>query len=198
MSWQVEQEEERTWWGACTNTLGEELKQMVYAEYMGLMWENTGGPGPVIRMGERSIVDVGGGPASLLLKVETSGNRSVIDPCYYPSWTRERYEAAGVAFYKMKGEEFAQFFSNTWDECWIYNVLQHTEDPEAVIANARKAAKKIRLFEWIDMPVSPGHPHTLTEMDLTKWLRADRSQYRTVEVDERGAVGRAFTGVFYA
>lgn len=196
MSWHTEQEEERLWWAGCTNTLGEELKQMVYAEHMGLVWENVGGPGPVINMGTRSIVDIGGGPISLLLKVQTTGNRSVVEPCVYPSWTQKRYECAGIASYKLKGEEFAQFFSNTWDECWIYNVLQHTEDPEAVIANARKAAKKIRLFEWIDMPVSPGHPHTLTEADLAKWLRVQRSRYHTTDVNDRGAVGRAFTGIF--
>ena len=36
MSWKDDQEWEKNWWGNCTNTYGEEQKQLLYASRMGL------------------------------------------------------------------------------------------------------------------------------------------------------------------
>ena len=106
-----------------------------------------------------------------------------------------RYAAGGIGHLKIQGEKLHAFLSDdaSFDEAWIYNVLQHTEDPEQVIANARNVARLIRIFEWIETPVTPGHPHTLTEPNLRQWLGSPG----TVDfVNEGGAAGPAFYGVF--
>ena len=57
-----------------------------------------------------------------------------------------------------------------FDEVWIYNVLQHVMDPAVVIENAKRAGKIIRLFEWLEIGVAPGHPHNLLEDQMNEWL----------------------------
>lgn len=201
--WTDEQEFELGWWGNCVNTFGEELKQTVYASLMGISLLNQGGPGPVIDMEDKSIIDIGGGPCSMLLKTRTTGTKTLIEPCEYPDWVYERYTEASVHVYPyMKGEDFPKFFpgGTHWDECWIYNVLQHVEDPERIALNALHVADVVRVFEWIDMPVSPGHPHTLTEEKMNEWFAHEShpwgTQGRTYSLNESGCVGRAYAGVF--
>ncbi len=162
------QEFERDWWGDCGNTFGEETKQLVYASLMGIERSHDGSHSPYsFDMQGKKILDVGGGPVSLLLKCRNLGGGKVVDPCPYPEWTRDRYAAAGIAYARMPAEQMDE---SGWDEAWIYNVLQHVQDPEVIVRNARRAAKVVRLFEWVDVPPHEGHPHTLTAEALSKWL----------------------------
>jgi hypothetical protein len=191
---------ELDFWGDCANTLGEELKQLVYARYMGLTVE-PGGPGPVINLKGKSVLDIGGGPVSLLLKCVNRGVCWVVDPGDYPVWVSERYEFTGIGYDCNAGEALmddALIPQRTgWDEAWIYNVLQHVDDPELVLANARKAATLIRIFEWLDVPAYEGHPHELKADDLVSWLGWGSLKVDMVDhVDEYGAVGFAFFGAF--
>jgi 2-polyprenyl-3-methyl-5-hydroxy-6-metoxy-1,4-benzoquinol methylase len=116
-----------------------------------------------IDMKGAKVLDIGGGPTSLLLKC-VNKNGVVVDPLPLPAWVEERYRIAGITFCQMKGENIDLV---NFDECWIYNVLQHTENPQKVVENARRAAKLIRLFEWIDTPTNEGHPHSLNKGKLT-------------------------------
>lgn len=181
---------EAAWWGMCGNTFHEEQKQLVYAARLGLVADWTVGHPPVFHLDRRRVVDIGGGPASLLLKAQGKGNSVVIDPCPYPPWVRERYRACGIRLMRMRGEDS---WPGRYDEAWVYNVLQHVDDPERVIANARARAKIVRLFEWINMDAYPGHPHTLTSDELERWLGGKGF---AAYVDDSGAVGDAFYGVF--
>ena len=115
-----------------------------------------------------TVLDIGGGPSSLLLKCRNVKGM-VVDPCEYPRWVAMRYQAAGIGFHKISGEEM-MFNGDVFDEVWIYNVLQHTKDPELIIKNAQKIAPILHIFEWIDIPPHPGHPHMLTEENLNKWI----------------------------
>lgn len=179
----VHQEFERKWWGNCTNTFGEEAKQITYAHRMGLVNEKFGGwidgdhvegdAWPSYDMHGKSVLDIGGGPVSVLLKTRNAGRRVVVDPCLYPEWVSARYEAAGIEYVVEYGEHIDQLVAlhrTTFDEVWIYNVLQHTMDPEKIIQNARAIGKVVRIFEWIDTPPTLGHPHTLTKENLDRWL----------------------------
>lgn len=188
--WEKAQEWEKSWWGNCVNTTGEEKKQLLYARKMGLQFFHNGKSPYNIDMQGKSVLDVGGGPCSLLLKcVNVVG--SVYDPLKVPQWVRDRYTAAGIGFYNQKAEMMVNFNN---DEIWIYNVLQHVENPESVARNAQKAAKLIRLFEWIDTPTNIGHPHSLSEGKLNEWLGG----YGKVEqIDgEANCWGRAYYGIF--
>lgn len=168
--WAEAQRIEQSWWGDCANTYGEETKQIVYAERMGLVSATTpsGGFYPVYPLAGTSVIDIGGGPVSMLLKTVDGGSLLVLDPCDYPLWVYDRYHERGIATLAMPAEDYDCL--HAFDEAWLYNVLQHVQDPERVIDVARRCAKIIRIFEWVDIPAYPGHPHELKAADLDRWL----------------------------
>lgn len=177
---------EAAYWGDCTNTFDEERKHYVYARCMALDRRHFS-----FDVHDRRILDIGGGPASILLKtVKLKKEGKVCDPLRYPGWVYERYKVKNVKTEVVMGEDITE---TGWDEVWIYNVLQHTADPQRVIGNARRAAPMLRLFEWIDIPPHEGHPQMLTEPLLTEWL-GELGQVG--DFKESGCFGRAFYGVF--
>jgi 2-polyprenyl-3-methyl-5-hydroxy-6-metoxy-1,4-benzoquinol methylase len=193
MAWETDQEWERNWWGNCCNTYAEETKQLTYAHRMGLVNEPRDGMWPVYDLGEKTILDIGGGPTSMLLRTVNGKGKVVQDPCEYPDWVMERYATAGITYLRYPGEQRLEPV-DPFDEVWIYNVLQHTEDPETIIKNALEVGKLIRIFEWIDLPPHMGHPQELKAHLLLQWLGADHG---TIEqMNENGCNSRAFYGVF--
>jgi hypothetical protein len=195
MSWQDAQKWETDWHGNCVNTYGEEEKQLVYARRMGLKFSHDGKTPYNIKL-ERTVIDIGGGPASLLLKcVRPSGHAgvTVLDPMPLPEWVMARYRAAGVQVIRGKGED-VRVYATHYDEAWIYNCLQHTEDPAGVVARARECADLIRIFEWLDTPVNVGHLHTLTEQGLNEWLGGEGQTERLN--GQANCYGRCYYGIF--
>ncbi len=195
--WEEAQAWESKWHGgfngACSNSYAEEVKHLTYAYKMGLTAVSGEGQWPCYDLGGASVLDIGGGPVSILLKCFNTGQCRVADPCEFPSWVHGRYFASGIEFVSIKGEDLADW-SPQWDEAWIYNVLQHTQDPELIIMNARKLASTIRIIEWIDIPPHQGHPQELKEADLNKWLGGTGT---TEWLSENGCTGvRAYYGVF--
>lgn len=180
---------EKDWWGNCVNTFGEEAKQISYMYRMGLPVKPTNdGKWPAYDLEGKSVLDIGGGPVSMLLK-SINARGFVVDPCDYPEWVYERYRANNITYVRLAAEHFTEDKHAPFDEVWIYNVLQHTMDPEQIIKNARNLGKKIRIFEWVDTPASPGHPQVLTAEKLDLWLHTRG----TVEnINENGAVGRCY------
>lgn len=184
--------DENAWWGDCANTYHEEQKQLVYAARMGLSADWTGAHPPSFDLQERSVLDIGGGPVSLLLKCVNLGSCAVLDPGEFPSWIWERYDAHDIDCMRLPAEDLNPQ-RRSRDEVWIYNVLQHVEDPELVIEKAMAIGDTIRIFEWVDIEPYEGHPHKLTEADLDAWLGAPGF---VTELNESGCVGRAYYGVF--
>ncbi len=184
--------DETAWWETCANTWHEEQKQLVAAARMGLQAQWGGAHPPTFDLQGRSVIDIGGGPVSLLLKCENAGRRVVADPGMWPSWVLARYEHVGIEYWRTNGEDIDGY---TFDEAWIYNVLQHVHDPALVIARAQALASTIRIFEWIDIEPYEGHPRMLTEPLLDGVLGAKGF---TAHLNEAGAVGRAYYGVFTA
>lgn len=183
------QDWEKDWWGTCQNSYSEETKQLLYADRMGLVRCPDGKTPYRFDMKGISVLDIGGGPASLLLKC-VNVNGKVVDPLDFPKWVYDRYELAGIAYELVPGEELNEA---GYDEVWIYNVLQHVEDPEKIIENAMKAAKLIRIFEWVGMKPSPGHK-TLSESDLNRWLGGEGKVEQLT--GQNGCFGKAYYGVF--
>lgn len=182
---------EEDWWGDCTNTYLEEKKQIDYAEKMGLEFAYSARQ--YINLKGKSVLDIGGGVVSLLLKCENRGECAVIDPLHPPTWVQMRYQAAGIKYYEKQAENFT--LNRIFDEVWIYNVLQHVSDPEKIIFNAKKSAKLIRIFEWIDTPPHDGHPITLREKQLNEWLEGVGKVYDYTE-DLFVGYNTAYAGVF--
>jgi len=166
--WKRAQNFEKNWWGDCINTYGEEEKQIVYAQKMGLKFFHNGKSPYNIDLTGKSVIDIGGGPASLLLKSIRDKSCTVVDPCEYPDWVKKRYEEARIVHFQEKGENISLIVH--YDEAWIYNCLQHTDNPAIICENALKVAKIVRIFEWVDTGVHEGHPHNLTKQKLDFWL----------------------------
>lgn len=182
---------EVTWWGTCSRTYGEETKQRVYASRMGITL-GIDDHGPFYDAHGISVLDLGGGPVSMLLKTINVSRRTVVDPATYPDWVISRYESEGVEYVQENAEDYD---GDSYDECWIYNVLQHVVSPEQVIRTAQAHADRIRLFEWVNLPAHPGHPHALSAAQLSEWLGAEG---HVEQLDTDGCVGTAFYGVFDA
>lgn len=189
MTWQAAQDWEQHWWGNCVNTFGEEYKQLLYADKMGLQTFHNGKSPFNFDLSGKSVLDIGGGPASLLLKcVDVKGK--VVDPLEFPAWVPLRYQAAGIEFERVRGEDIDEA---GWDECWIYNVLQHVQNPAKIITNAQRAGRLIRIFEWIDMAMSSTHPQELTEKKLNLWLCGEG---KVELINQNECVGKAYYGIF--
>jgi hypothetical protein len=194
-TWDQHQAWEATWWDSCTNTFAEEAKQISYAHRMGLIVvpDPTGNERwPVYSADGKSILDIGGGPVSLLLKVVHASRRVVADPCDYPPWVYDRYYEAGIEPYVMKGETLTE--PEQFSEVWIYNCLQHVDHPEVIIDNAKRLAPVIRVFEWLNVPPCNGHPHTLTAELLDAWY-GGRGIVEQM-TGENACYGTAYYGVF--
>lgn len=185
---------EEEWWGNCVNTLGEETKQLLYAQKMGLITAPTFKTPYRFDLQGKSVLDIGGGPVSILLKCENV-NGMVIDPLKFPEWVLSRYKEAGIKFSCMKGEEAEpEKPFHEVDEVWIYNVLPHCENPKKIIENAKELGKLIRIFEWIDTPTNIGHIHTLTEENLNKWLKGEGKVEQIKS--QNTCFGKAYYGIF--
>lgn len=194
MAWNDDQNWESNWWGTCANTYNEETKQIVYARKMGLVADWDYGKYPVYDMGFKTIIDIGGGPVSMLLKCKNIKQSMVADPCSYPEWIEKRYSLLGIQYIKAPAENLiSKIDGYIFDEAWIYNVLQHTIDPEQIIKNAKSIAKIIRIFEWVDTGIAVGHPHDLKEEKLNIWLGGEG---KVENIHESGCVGKCYFGIF--
>ncbi|OPZ92217.1 MAG: Glycogen synthase [Firmicutes bacterium ADurb.Bin419] len=190
--WKKAQEWEGQWHcESLKNPANEEANQLSYLEHMGLKYDRGG-----IDLRGKSVLDIGGGPMSLLLKTYNSGKRTVVDPLSFPQWIIDRYEFCDIKFINIKGEDILNYksiSSQMYDEVWIYNVLQHCENPELVIQNTKKIGKLLRIFEWIDVGVYAGHIHNLTKENLDNWIgqEGNISEHKWGERDVL-----AYSGVF--
>ena len=111
----------------------------------------------------KSIIDIGGGPVSMLLRCYNVKG-VVIDPIDWPPSVRRRYKAYGIKVIRLAGEDCLppEPITDPADEVWLYNVLQHVNDPMKVLTNAKKIGKRIRIFEWLWTGTDVCHPHSLT------------------------------------
>jgi glycosyltransferase involved in cell wall biosynthesis/SAM-dependent methyltransferase len=152
--WEEAQHWERGWWGLEWGPhWDEELKkQETYFRLMGIP-ENRD-------FGAKEILDVGCGPVSLLQR-STHGPSRGVDPLAVSAETLKRYTDANVEFLNIKAEEMPE--DKQFDEIWMYNCLQHTDDPDLILQKIARLGKTVRIFEWVDLGVCPGHPQNLTE-----------------------------------
>ena len=177
---------EKKYWGSCVNTFDEDQKHYVYAKYMGLPRHHYS-----FDANGKSVLDIGGGPTSMMLKCNNLKRGKVADPIDYPEWTKLRYKEHNIDIEVNSGENVDE---EGWDEVWIYNCLQHVESVEKIISNARKAGKILRMFEWINIPPHEGHPIELTKQYLDNVIGTNNSG--VVQLAESGCYGTAYFGVF--
>lgn len=194
--WNKAQEWESSWWDSCVNTYGEEEKQLLYADRMGLKFFHNRKSPYNIDMHGCSVLDVGGGPVSLLLKCVNLGRGVVVDPLEVPQWVVDRYSIAGISLFQTPAEDMygPKMGIVVHDEAWIYNCLQHAQDPEKIIFNAKNTSKLVRVFEWLDTGTNEGHPHEFKNTQLNEWLGGEGK----VELlnGEAQCYGKCYYGIF--
>lgn len=188
MGWSETQEIEHDWWGNCTNTYTEETKQQVYAEKMGIRRFHSNGVWYFSTPGKK-VIDIGGGPVSILLKC-FNVQGTIVDPFRYPKWIKERYLTAGITVKSIKAEDFVE---SGWDEVWMYNLLEHVEDPAKVVMNARHAGNILRVFDWLATEQRGSHRHVLSKSMLDDLYQAEG----TVEIlGANECFGSCYYGAF--
>lgn len=191
MNWEEAQIWESDWHGNCANSFQEELKQYLYAHYMGLDKYATNYYGQRgWDFGDKKVLDVGCGPYSMLLKSKAK-KRAGIDPCNYPEWVKLRYKECGIEFLNIPAEEMK--FDEVFSIGLLYNCLQHTKQPEVIISNMKKYCKVIHVFEWLECGLSDGHIQNLTEEKMNNWLGGIGKVYN---LNQSPLVGDAFFGTF--
>lgn len=186
--WEAAQAWERNWWLNNPQLYPVEIqKSDMVAGWMG-----------VRNMPTSSVIDIGCGPFSLLQRYRTAVGCAV-DPIDYGP-LEISYAIAGIKRLRCRGEEISAHLPNVmFDEAWIYNCLQHVEDPLAILCEAIKLSRRVRLFEWINIPPYTGHLQLLTERILTQpFLAAGwHTDFSfTGQADADGLNGEFYVGVF--
>lgn len=201
-TWEEAQKEELDFWNAPGSELGEQLKQLAYAKYLGLEFMHDGNSPYVIEKAGKKILDVGGGPVSLLLKTTANPNdyRLIADPCHYPEFVRSRYADSGIDYWITPGE-LLHGDIESFDEVWMYNVLQHTTNPQKIFNNIYDALNdggQFRFLDWVNTPTNVAHPITMSVEDVRRMVvKAGFSdEVYTTFMNENGAVGDIAYGIF--
>ena len=195
--WKDAIQKEVEWWGSCTDTHDEEMKQQIFARHMGIedeyLLQGKGWQFPPYDMRGKSVLDIGGGPVSLLLKCINLGRAVVIDPGEWPEWVLARYAAADIEYIQEPMEEVIRFVPYKFDEIWIYNTLQHVIDPNIVIEKAKDMGSVVRVCEWIDTGVDDLHLHNLTKASLDALLEVEG---KVIELNWESYVPNGWAGVW--
>lgn len=194
-TWEKAQVQEAKYWGNCYSaaTFSELQKQYVYAREMGL--ESFADVYGDFDLQGKSILDVGGGPWSILLRSYNYSRAVVADPLAVPPSVLRRYKNYGIDFQSTPGEKLDT--NDHFDEVWIYNVLQHVIDPAEIIKRIQNLATRVRIFEWVYIPTDTCHPHLLTPEGLSNWFSGSRIERVSIkQLNEQQCVGQAFIGVF--
>ena len=199
--WEDAQAGEVGYWGNCLGmrAWGEFVKQEMYGREMGV-FDDYGDNGGELDMRGKSVLDVGGGPVSMTLRCYNAHMLVVVDPINWPASVYRRYRRHDISFVRAPGEELPS--GGLYDEVWIYNVLQHVQDPLKVLANARQHIKEdggvLRIFEWLWIPADTCHPHVLTPELLLNGLLGLRVKKFGIPVcnDYWSNGAKAFVGVF--
>jgi len=185
---QKQLEYQTQFWGDCINTYKEEEKHFVYGKLMGLQQSGDRFIIPNIR-----ILDIGGGPVSLLLKCEGLSKGRVLDPIDFPDWTKDRYKSRGIDVTVGTGEDHV---FEGYDEVWIYNTLGFVDDPSKLVENAFKSANTVRVFEWITLDKDKVR-NQFSEDELNELFAITESDNgRVVDLKQKGCHGTAYYGVF--
>jgi len=190
IAWEEAQQWERAWWLSNPNCYRVEIeKGDIVAGWLGIK-----------AMPTTTVVDIGCGPFSLLQRVIT-GPSCAVDPIDYGP-LELGYQTAGIERVFCRGEELTAYLNGrTFDEAWIYNCLQHVEDPTAILQQAIHLARRVRVFEWVNIPPYQGHLQLLTPQLLAQPFIAANWKtdfYIAGFADNWGLNGEFYAGVFSA
>lgn len=188
--WTAAQSGEVEYWGdqeLSNPRVQQELKQQeVYEKHMDLPLSEI--------LWDKKILDIGGGPVSMLLKYDKLGVASVIDPLRLTAASDERYRSNDIVYINSPAEEgLRKFDDKSFHEVWIYNVLAHVIDPLLILLQAKRVGKCLRIFEVLNIEKDFMHPWSLSREFFENVLGAGG---QTVNLESGPVVGECYYGVF--
>lgn len=148
------------------------------------------------RISDRTVIDIGCGPLSLLQQIPTKSCVG-LDPIHYGD-LEKAYESRNIKRIIKCGEDISNEDGH-YDEAWIYNCLQHVKDPTKIIENAIMISNMVRIFEWTYIPPYEGHLWELRpEMLSNPFQKAGwhTRMQTTGYLDHSGLSGNYFVGIF--
>lgn len=110
----------------------------------------------------KDILDIGGGPTSLLLRCKNFICATVVDPLPMSEFALNRYKDAGICLVSQPAEDFEYQYKDKYDEIWIYNCLHHVMNPSLILKNAIANTKCLRIMECLYTPIDYMHPQSFT------------------------------------
>lgn len=172
MNWERANEIESNYWGIFTAELMTLKHQELYIDALNIRSDYFDVIDNSLNFSDKKILDVGGGPASLLLRTNnTKGNCHdgiiegvIIDPVIITEHQLDRYKYFNLNFINDKGENIDLYYNdkNHFDETIIYNCLQHVENPIEILDKITHISKRIRLSEPINASTDEAHLHEFT------------------------------------
>lgn len=141
-----------------------------------------------------SILEVGPANFPICVYHNTEGVCTIFEPIE-TSWLKTSLEQSDklvinhrtIPFEKATVEEIGGVYS----EAWLFNVLQHVQDPVKVINKCKKHAKVIRFFEPINQPTDTCHLHTFDIEFFRKYFGDCVKHYKFSENEHRNEFHRA-------
>lgn len=115
----------------------------------------------------KRILDVGGGPNSILLRVINNGASVIVDPTKYTeniSGLSSIFNSKNILFVCSTLEDLPIQYAN-YDEVWCYNTIMHTENSTEFIESLKQRVKPGGIFRIMEPLTSRNdghHPTTVT------------------------------------
>jgi len=123
----------------------------------------------------KNIIEIGCADFPALLFCDPLLPCAIVEPM--PSSILKRIcENTGITLYTETIEQLDPLYIYG-QEAWLFNVLQHTIDPEEIIETLQTYARCIRYFEPIDTAITDYHPHSFTKDDFDRWFPGVNKYY---------------------
>ena len=155
--WDIAQSKERSQEQPITYEEGLQHYMQAYEKYFSYVGRHPDLDG-------KSVLEIGCSNYAAIPFCDRYGKSYVLDPLDSES-LRRQIKDKNIEFINEPAEEVD--FPKV-DEVWLFNVLQHTMDPDLIIKKSKEAAKVVRFFEPIECPTDECHLH---KFDLAYFAR---------------------------
>lgn len=203
--WKIANIAESNYWEIFTCELETFKYQEQYIDAMGIRNDYFHAPDNSLNMSGLNVLDIGGGPSSILLRTNhLRGNQHeglnagvVIDPLLISEHQRLRYDYYGIKFIQDQAENIDQYYSENgyFDECFIYNCLQHVLDPVKILDKATLVSKRIRIAEPLNIPTDHMHLHMFNKQYFDNYFSENIFEVHEVNVEKIGSCDH-YVGLF--
>lgn len=114
----------------------------------------------------KSIIEIGPARISSLLFCRNFSKSYIIEPTIYEN-VEHLYTDSNIVLVRERAENFD---FPTVDEVWLFNLLQHVQDPDLIVKKCKDAANIVRFFEPIELDTDMLHPFSFSRQDFVEYF----------------------------